>query len=131
MGGDAKEVFIERGEIVGFFHRHKRCFVCLDTVVIELLLGGEHGDVIDESSYGRWRCGWLCATRFDSTVAGDHRACRRNHIDLKTFFVIAEQADFRKAVKGEPLQFLESRVLSINSKETHVHGCLPHYRNST
>lgn len=54
MCGDAKEVFVERGEVVGFFHRDERRLVGLNAVVVEFLLGGEQSDGIDLGRYGRW-----------------------------------------------------------------------------
>lgn len=131
MCGDAKEVFVERGEVVGFFHRDERRLVGLNAVVVEFLLGGEQSDGVDLGRYGRWSHWWSHATCFDSPVAGNHLARRRNHIDLKTLFVVTEQADFREAVEGKSLQFLESRVLVIDSEETHVNGSLSHYSDST
>lgn len=131
MGDDEKEVFVERGQVVGFFHGDEGRFVGFNAVVVEFLLGGKHDDGIDVSGDGKGMWRWFCTVRLTLTVASNRLACRRNHIHLKTLFVVTEQTDFREAVEGKPFQFLESHELAIDPKETHVDRSLSHYSDST
>ena len=131
MGDDEKEVFVERGQVVGFFHGDEGRFVGFNAVIVEFLLGGKHDDGIDVSGDGKGMWRWFCTVRLTLTVASNRLACRRNHIHLKTLFVVTEQTDFREAVEGKPFQFLESHELAIDPKETHVDRSLSHYGDST